>query len=107
MACDFHGNGNSTSSENPRWQGGSRGERRRADFGVYAPSPLPLSPLQSINAWTGFTFAVLKCCTLADSPGRGAEKPRYSRGYHVANSFIGEANNELIGMIVAGESSNR
>jgi len=42
------------------------------EFGVYAPGyppssslppsvPSSLSPLQSINAWTGFTFAVLKC----------------------------------------------
>jgi len=53
-------------------EGRTREATGREDFGVYAPgcppsSPLPLSvptslsPLQSINAWTGFTFAVLKC----------------------------------------------
>lgn len=65
---DFHGNRNPPGSENPQ-----RVVADGEDFGVYAPvrptapcfsflSPsLPL--LQSINAWTGFTFAVLKCCT--------------------------------------------
>lgn len=68
---DFHGNRNPPGSENPQ-----RVVADEEDFGVYAPvrptapcfsflSP-SLPPLQSINAWTGFTFAVLKCCTTAN-----------------------------------------
>lgn len=83
VVCDFHGNGNSTSSENPRWVGWAGVRSGGLDFRVYAPSP-SLSPLQSINAWTGFTFAMLKCCTIPDWGTR--EKIRFLP-YHVDRRF--------------------
>lgn len=64
-----------------RWTGVTGGG---TEFRVYAPSP-SLLPLQSINAWTGFTFAMLKCCTIADrTTRRNTIFP-----YHVVNLVSG------------------
>lgn len=79
VVCDFHGNGNSTSSENPRWVGG--GEERRVGLQSLCPVPLPLTPAvdQCVDGFHFRDVKVLHHPRLRDK-GKNAISP-LSRGF--------------------------